>query len=196
MSNQQKEAEAQGEVESEAPKALEQLQRRDAAGRRKRYQLDDLERAIIRELCEDGRKPFQAIARALDVDEKTVRNRISKLREMGCLKIIPTAEVNTLKGCIVAIIAVNISGEGRRNVEELASRIASLPMVSWVGVLLGQFDLLVEVVVESWEDLTQFEYLDLPGVSGISTTTSFLVLSHYGKRGTPFVETILQPRNS
>lgn len=162
--------------------------------KRKRYALDNLERSIIKQLCEDGRKPFQAIARELEVDEKTVRNRISKLREMGALRIIPTAEVSTLKDCIVALVAINISSDGRKDVEIVAREMASLPMVSWVGILLGQFDLLVEVVVENWEELTQFEYVVLPSISGIATTASFLVLSHFGKRGVPFVETILQER--
>lgn len=158
-----------------------------------RYRLDNLERQIIRELCEDGRKPFQAIARAVGVDEKTVRNRVSKLREAGILNIIPTGEVNALKGCIVAIIAVNISTDARGNVEGLANDIASLPSVSWVGIVMGQYDLLVEVIVENWEELTQFEFFELPSIAGVGKTDSFLVLSHHGKRGVPFVEPVLRP---
>ena len=162
--------------------------------RSNRYRLDKLECQIISHLDEDGRKPFQAIARELGVDEKTVRNRVSKLREQGILNFIPTTDANKLKGCIVALVAISIRADIRNDVERLARDIASLPMVSWVGTVMGQYDLMVEVIVESWDALARFELHELTQISGIGKTDSFLVLSHYGKRGMPFVERILNPR--
>ena len=156
-----------------------------------RYRLDTTEREIVKRLAEDGRTPFQSIAKEIGVDEKTVRNRVAKLREKGLLNLTPTANGNNLDGCLVAIVAINIRTDIRNTVEELAQSIAELPMVSWVGAVLGQYDIIAEVVVESWDDLTRFELQELPQIEGVGKTTSFLVLSHFGKRGVPFVDAIL-----
>ncbi|MCB0324970.1 MAG: Lrp/AsnC family transcriptional regulator [Bdellovibrionales bacterium] len=154
--------------------------------------LDDLEKAIISQLQDDGRKPFQTIARELGVDEKTVRNRVGRMRERGMLRIIPTTEGNALRDCIVALVAITISQEGRSNPEAVAQRIAALPCVSWVGALLGRYDIIAEVVVESRDALARFQMNDLPKIPGVGLTEGFLVMSHYGSRGVPFVDELLK----
>ena len=183
------ESEAQDSVE-ESFSSSRQLEQLKGA----RYRLDDLERSIVKQLLDDARKPFQGIARELGIDEKTVRNRVSKLREKGVLRFTPTTNPNRLKGCIVAMIAVNVRPDMRNNLEALAKRIADLPMVSWVGSVMGHYDLLLEVVVDSWESLSKFELSDLPSIEGVGQTDSFLVLTHYGSRGVAFVDAILNPR--
>lgn len=165
----------------------------DGAGANKVFQeqgvvLDPLECAIIRELCEDGRKPFQAIAREVGVDEKTVRNRVSKLRESGVLRIVPSIEGNSLRNCIVSLIAITFSDEGRLEPIEVAERISSLPMVSWVGTVMGRFDLIAEIVADSRETLSRFQMIELPAIRGVGRTEGFLIMSHHGIRGVPFIE--------
>ena len=155
--------------------------------------LDELEKAIVKQLQTDGRKPFQSIAREIGVDEKTVRNRVNKLRESGLLQIIPTTEGNALRDCIVAVVAITISQEGRSNPEQVAERIASLPCVSWAGTLMGRFDIIAEVVVDSREALARFQMHDLPSIPGVGLTEGFLVMSHHGQRGVPFVDELLNP---
>jgi Lrp/AsnC family transcriptional regulator for asnA, asnC and gidA len=153
--------------------------------------LDNLEKSIIRQLREDGRKPFQTIAKELGVDEKTVRNRVSKLREGGLLQIIPTTEGNALRDCIVALVAITISQEGRVHPEEVAERIAALPSVSWAGTLLGRFDIIAEVVVDSREALARFQMTELPQIPGVGLTEGFMVMSRHGQVGIPFVDELL-----
>lgn len=164
------------------------------AAKANRYRMDSLERAIVKQLLDDARKPFQAIARELGVDEKTVRNRVAKLRDRGVLSFVPKTNANLLKGCITAVVAVNVRPDMRNDVERVAKEISLLPMVSWVGSVMGHYDIMIEVIVDSWEALTKFELSDLPTIPGVGQTDSFLVLSHFGTRGTSFVDAILRPR--
>lgn len=157
------------------------------------YVFDNLEKAIISQLREDGRKPFQTIARELKVDEKTVRNRINRLRDSGVLRIVPTAEGNKLRECIVSLIAVNISPEYRGRSQEVVDGLSKLPGVSWVANTMGRYDIIAEVIVDTREALSRFQLVDLSSVPGVAATEGFLVLSHQGSRGVPFVSTILQP---
>ena len=168
------------------PKSLPQHQR---------LRLDSLERQILKELLDDARRPFQAIARDLGVDEKTVRNRVSKLRESGLLRFAPVLNPDLLDRCITAYIAINFSAENRHKPQDMAKQLASLPNVSWVGTVMGRYDILIEVVVDSWESLTQFQLTELPKIQGISNSEGFLILSQFGKRGVPFVPAILDDSN-
>ena len=54
--------------------------------------LDLLDRRIIRLLQQDGRVAAADIARQLQVSERTVRNRIARMREQGA--VLPTLVVN------------------------------------------------------------------------------------------------------
>ena len=49
---------------------------------------DQLNRAIIRMLQDDGRLPFKTIAEALDISEGTVRNRVGWMKKSGMLRIV------------------------------------------------------------------------------------------------------------
>ena len=158
-----------------------------------RYDLDDLDRRIVKALMDDARAPFQSIARELSVDEKTIRNRVARLRDADVLSFRPVTNGNILKGCISAIVAINIRTDIRNDVERLAEEVAELPMVSWVGTVMGQYDLIAEVIVDSWDALTHFELQELPAIKGVGATSSFLVLNNYGRRGVPFVDAILNP---
>ncbi|HQH28812.1 MAG TPA: Lrp/AsnC family transcriptional regulator [Oligoflexia bacterium] len=155
------------------------------------YSLDNLEKEIIRRLNEDGRKPFQTIAKEVGVDEKTVRNRVSRLRERGLLRVLPSVSGNRLRDCLTEIVGVTITQEYRARMREVAGNIAALPAVSWVGIVMGRYDLLVEVVVRSRAALTQFQLSELTAVAGVGTAEGFLVLSHHGMRGVPFTDAVL-----
>lgn len=158
--------------------------------------LDELERQIIAQLRTDGRRPLQTIARELGVDEKTVRNRVNKLRDNGLLTITATANGKLVNDWLVSLVAVHVSEDHRESIMLVADRIAELPMVSWVGTAMGRFDLFAEVVVESQEALAQFQMEVLPNIHGVAHTEGFLILSHHGTRGVPFVDEIISPSRS
>jgi predicted transcriptional regulator len=44
---------------------------------------DDLNRAIIKMLQQDGRLPYKDIARALEVSEGTIRNRVQSMKKVA-----------------------------------------------------------------------------------------------------------------
>lgn len=169
---------------------LEKNAENSSLPRKERYRLDDLERSIVLLLREDARMPFQTIARELGVDEKTVRNRISKLRSNGVLNFTVTTDGNTLDGCLMALIGIQLQAGVRADCSEIIKKLSQIPIVSWTGAVMGRYDLIVEVVVDSWDRLTLFQMTELPAIAGIGHTESFLVLSHNG-RGVSFVDGIL-----
>ena len=51
------------------------------------HNLDDIDRKIILELQEDARRQFKIIAKKLRVSEGTIKNRVTRLKNRGILKL-------------------------------------------------------------------------------------------------------------
>ncbi len=49
--------------------------------------LDDIDKKIILELQEDARRQFKIIAKKLNVSEGTIKNRVTRLKNRGVLKL-------------------------------------------------------------------------------------------------------------
>jgi Lrp/AsnC family transcriptional regulator for asnA, asnC and gidA len=115
---------------------------------------DQLNRAIIGMLQEDGRLPFKTIAEALDVSEGTVRNRVSWMKQSGMLRIVAVSDPTAMNYRSDAMLGIKVAPgttPGR-----LAERLAVHPEVVYVLWVSGRFDLLVEIVCESDEDFLEF----------------------------------------
>ena len=54
--------------------------------------IDELNHSIIKLLQDDGRMAYKDVARALDVSEGTIRNRVQSMKQSGLLKIVALAD--------------------------------------------------------------------------------------------------------
>jgi len=135
--------------------------------------LDELDRAILRILQDNGRASYSEIARRLGVPESTVRLRVRKLVEKGIIRKF-AALINPFKAgySIVAFIAVDVEpGKVKRAAEELIK----LPEVDVLGIATGAHDILMQVTVRDLQELEEFLIEKLGRIEGIrSTETSIL----------------------
>ena len=145
--------------------------------------LDELDWKILFQLSPDARKPFLAIAGELGVDEKTIRNRASKLREAGVLQFAVLLSPNRVKQCVVMHIGVRLKAEAKSQRAQAAEKIARHSCINWVNVILGPYDLLAEAAFTSFEEMKNFEFNELPQLSLIESAECFLALSHHGTAG-------------
>jgi Lrp/AsnC family transcriptional regulator, regulator for asnA, asnC and gidA len=133
--------------------------------------IDDLDRGVIEELQRNGREPFRRIATRLGVAEATVRTRYERLVADGVLQVIGVTNPLALGFDATAMIGVRTSGSP----EAVAEKIGGWPEVTYLVVVAGQFDLLVETVCSDLAAL-----LDLTGrlrvVEGVASTETFLYL--------------------
>ena len=120
--------------------------------------MDELDLAIIDTLKSNGRRPFTDIAQEVGVSEGTVRNRVTRLLEDRILHIVGLVDPSSLGFNAPAVIGVSI-GEG--DIEEIGCTIAGFPEVSYLIMVSGEFDLIVEVLCRDREHLANF--LQRPG---------------------------------
>ncbi len=141
--------------------------------------LDDLDRAIISLLQVDGRRSFAEIAGRLSISEGTVRQRYRRLVDSNVLQVVGVADPFKIGFHTMAMIGVNVAvGEGR-GMDAVAQEIAAFPEVSYAVMSTGSFDLLVEVIMETNEELAHFLSEHLHRVTGVTHTETFMLLRVY-----------------
>jgi Lrp/AsnC family transcriptional regulator for asnA, asnC and gidA len=119
------------------------------------------------------------IARKLGVSEGTVRQRLKRLTSAGILRIKALRDPNLLQDQQLALVAVSLTEA--RLLDVKAREIAKLEHVRSVALVSGQYDLIVEVLVDSNKGLVRFLTEELATVEGLRKTETFLFLRTYNK---------------
>ncbi|HWU58778.1 MAG TPA: Lrp/AsnC family transcriptional regulator [Microbacteriaceae bacterium] len=138
----------------------------------KPMQLDDISKAIVEQLQEDGRRSYAEIGKAVGLSEAAVRQRVQKLTEGGVMQIVAVTDPLQLGFYRQAMIGIRVSGDTRL----VADRLAALPAVDYVVLTAGAFDILAEVVCENDDDLIALLNTQIRGIDGVLSTETFVYL--------------------
>jgi Lrp/AsnC family transcriptional regulator for asnA, asnC and gidA len=139
----------------------------ESAGR----ELDDVSKAIIEQLQEDGRRPYATIGRAVGLSEAAVRQRVQRLLDAGVMQIVAVTDPLQLGFPRQAMVGVRTS----EDLEATADRLAEIAEVDYVVITAGSFDLLVEVVARNDDHLLEI-LKEIRAVPGVTTTEAFVYL--------------------
>ena len=137
-----------------------------------RTPLDDLSKAIIEQLQEDGRRPYAAIGKAVGLSEAAVRQRVQRLVDAGVVQIVAVTDPLQVGFSRQAMIGIRSDGD----LEQLADALAALPEVDYAVVTAGGFDMLVEVVCEDDEHLLEVLNRKIRTLPGVRATETFVYL--------------------
>jgi Lrp/AsnC family transcriptional regulator, regulator for asnA, asnC and gidA len=135
-------------------------------------QLDDISKAIVEQLQEDGRRSYAEIGKAVGLSEAAVRQRVQKLTEGGVMQIVAVTDPLQLGFYRQAMIGIRVGGDTRT----VADRLAALAAVDYVVLTAGAFDILAEVVCENDDDLITLLNTQIRGIDGVLTTETFVYL--------------------
>ena len=115
---------------------------------------DDLNQQIIRLLQDDGRAAYDEIGLKLGVSGGTVRNRVTRMREAGMLRIVAAVDPVAADYESDAMLGIKAApGVAPTSVAQRLDPHHAVVYVMWVS---GRFDLLVEVVCDEETELTGF----------------------------------------
>ena len=135
--------------------------------------LDDLDKAIIRCLQLDGRRPYARIGRELKVPEATVRQRAERLISRRIVQIVGVTDPLAMGFQQPALIGLKVDAA---RIEQIAEQIATLDEVTYLVVTAGRFDLMCEVVCEDNDHLLRVLTEDLAKIGGIRSTETLVEL--------------------
>lgn len=143
-----------------------------AAGSRGPVVLDEVNRAIIEELQQDGRRPYGTIAEAVGLSEAAVRQRVQKLREAGVMQIVAVTDPLQIGFRSQAMVGIRAEGD----VREVAERLAAVEDIDYVVMCAGSFDILVELVCEDDDAILELLNTVVRRTPGVRDTEMFVYL--------------------
>jgi Lrp/AsnC family transcriptional regulator, regulator for asnA, asnC and gidA len=131
--------------------------RNGSSADRSRAVLDDVSKAIIEQLQQDGRRSYAAIGKVVGLSEAAVRQRVQRLVDSGVMQVVAVTDPLELGFARQAMIGIRASGP----LEPLAA---------------GSYDLLVEVVCESDEELLSVLSSKIRVLDNVISTETFMYL--------------------
>ena len=133
--------------------------------------LDEVSKAIIEQLQQDGRRPYAAIGKAVGLSEAAVRQRVQRLIESGAMQVVAVTNPLELGFGRQAMIGLRVEGE----LEPVADALAAMDEIDYVVLTAGSFDLLLEVVCEDDDHLLEI-LSQVRGVPSVTSTETFVYL--------------------
>ncbi len=146
-------------------------------------ELDDIDRRMIDELRQDGRKSAPAVAEAIGIGRATAYSRLDRLVDTGVVsgfsaRVDPSAVGLTVS----ALVLVNVRQGLWR---DLRSRLSSLPGVEWLGVATGRFDFVLLVRADSLAHLRDVALRELQQIDGVRSAETIVLLDEIDRRDRP-----------
>jgi Lrp/AsnC family transcriptional regulator, regulator for asnA, asnC and gidA len=136
------------------------------------FPLDDIDKAIIRELQIDGRVAYAQLGPKVGLSQAAARQRVQRLIENGVTQVVAVTNPLVLGFSLQAMIGINADGDLRA----IAEKLSEVPELDYVVITSGRFDLLVEVVCADNEELLTLVADVIRTVPGVRATEVFTYL--------------------
>ena len=137
-----------------------------------RAQLDEMSKAIIEKLQQDGRRSYAAIGKSVGLSEAAVRQRVQRLVDSGVMQIVAVTDPMQLGFSRQAMIGVRCQGDATK----VAEKLAKIDAVAYVVLTAGTFDAIVEVVCEDDAELLELLNTAIRAVPGVMSTETLVYL--------------------
>ena len=136
------------------------------------FLLDDVDKAIIRELQIDGRIPFARLSPKVGLSQAAVRQRVKRLTERGVMQVVAVTDPLSLGLSTQAMVGIAVTGD----VRTVAAAVAALEESEYVLITAGRFDVLAEVICTDNEALLELVNDRIRSIDGATSTEVFSIL--------------------
>lgn len=144
--------------------------------------MDEINRKIIRQL-RDGRKSFGEIGEKLAITPNTVRGRVKKLISNGFLDITGVIDPGKMDNHFLAIVGIKLKN---MNLIIKGEEFSKLKGVVSVGIVTGQFDLILTVLLNDDFGLLEFLTKEVSKIKDVYSTETFVVYKNFNLK-VPYV---------
>jgi DNA-binding Lrp family transcriptional regulator len=141
----------------------------------RRVKLDRIDRRILRDLQNDGRMTNVELARRAGISAPPCLRRVRALEEAGFIRGYH-ADINPeALGYGVCVFAqVGLSSQSETDLKRFEELVTSWPMVRECNMLAGEYDFLLKIVAEDWDDYQRFLTTKLTAAPAVAHVKSAL----------------------
>jgi Lrp/AsnC family transcriptional regulator for asnA, asnC and gidA len=146
--------------------------------------LDKTDKAILKQLANDGRKPYAEIAKWLKISNTMVHQRISKMKQKGYLKGISISLDEKKMGFEWSAFTGIVLKEDSDS-ESIIAALKDIPEVLECYYITGQYTLYIRMVAKNSEHMRSVLYEKIDHIPGVLKTESLIDFGTAFKRGVP-----------
>lgn len=132
----------------------------------------ETDRAIIRQLQQHARMSYAELSRATGIPESTVRRRMDRLQQRGIIEFAMVADPGRLGYDLRSMIGLRVE---LSKLQSIAEELRAMSEVTFAGFVTGNFDIVIQVVVQSQEELVDFLTQRLSAIDGVRSTETFVM---------------------
>ncbi|MEQ9813427.1 MAG: Lrp/AsnC family transcriptional regulator [Azospirillaceae bacterium] len=143
----------------------------------RRVKLDRIDRRILRDLQDNGRMTNVELAKRAGISAPPCLRRVRALEEAGFIRGYH-ADINPeAMGFGVAVFAqVGLNSQAEADLKAFEALIGGWAMVRECHMLAGEYDFLLKVVAEDWDDYQQFLTTQLIAAPNVAHVKSALAI--------------------
>ncbi len=134
-------------------------------------ELDDIDRAILRDLSRDAGKSAGALAKELGLSQPATWRRIKRLSDLGVIKSERLVLDQEKLGLGVTVfLGVKLATKGRISLEDFERAVNAIPEVQTVEHVLGMYDYRLRIVardISDFERVLRRRIMTLPGAGDL-----------------------------
>ncbi|MDX3214397.1 Lrp/AsnC family transcriptional regulator [Streptomyces sp. ME02-6991-2B] len=143
--------------------------------------MDDIDRAILRELRTDGRIPYADLGPKVGLSPSAARQRLQRLIDGKVVRVVGVTDPMAVDGQAMALLGIRVDGDPRAVADALAAREEVVHAV----LTAGPYALFAEVVCPGQSDLLDFVndvVRTADGVAGVDTFPYYGIHTHRSLR--------------
>ncbi|MFC2059195.1 Lrp/AsnC family transcriptional regulator [Chloroflexota bacterium] len=134
---------------------------------------DQTDMGIIGYLRQDGRMPNTKIAQNLGISEGSVRRRIRRMTGENLVRTVAFVDHARLGYTVEAVISIQADPT---KATEVAKKMTEFPQVRYVGIAVGEYDIIATACFRSNQELLSFLTGEIARLDGITRTQTSLIL--------------------
>ncbi|GAA4839629.1 Lrp/AsnC family transcriptional regulator [Kitasatospora terrestris] len=131
--------------------------------------MDDVDRAILRELQTDGRIPYADLGPKVGLSPSAARQRLQRLIDTKVVQVVGVTDPMAMGGQAMGLLGLRVDGDPRTVADELARH----EEIVYSVLTSGSFDLFAEAVCRRPHDLLAFINDVVRPIEGVTAVESF-----------------------
>jgi Lrp/AsnC family transcriptional regulator for asnA, asnC and gidA len=140
----------------------------------KRWDLDEVDSAILRLLQKNSRMSYQEMSKQTGISDATIQFRLKRMKTRGIIDKFTVVANPVLLGYAVMAVMLVQTDTDKHDDAKLA--LATIPEITEVYSILGEYDLLIKVWARSLTELNTVMNEKIRAVDGIEDLLEMVVV--------------------